>query len=547
MDESRMGKVWLVGAGPGDVGLLTVKGKKLLESADVVVYDQLASAGILTLMPERAEKIDAGKHARNHKMEQKEINRVLVEKAAEGKRVVRLKGGDPFLFGRGGEEMEALCKAGIPCEVVPGVTSAVAVPAYAGIPVTHRDYTPSLHIVTAHRKRGNQEGIDYKALAALGDVTLVFFMGIGSLPEIARGLIEAGVKADRPSAVIENGTRWNQRVLTAPLCELPERAKEKKIGTPGLILVGRVCELAEQFPWFSALPLSGKRIWVVRPREKESVLIPRLQELGAEVMELPATKICALEETPDTCAVIKNVLAGQYAWLLFTSEAGVTHFFKTFLSCGGDSRKLAGVKIGSVGPATSKALKTFGILPDLEPKSHYGKNLGEEVAKEIRKECRGKLAKEKTEFCKADKNGGKESTSEETARQNRVLLCLPEGVQSDCAQELEKAGCDVTLLPVYRLEYQKPEWAGKEGFLPEKTDIAMFASASAVQAFAQAMEGEQYLDMQAAVCIGKKTREAAETCGFAHVVQSEEVSIDSMIEAVLALAQKEKKAAALKY
>lgn len=516
MNENKMGKVWLVGAGPGDVGLLTVKGRTLLESADTVVYDQLASPGILALMPETAEKIDAGKHARNHKMEQGEINQVLVEKAKEGKRVVRLKGGDPFLFGRGGEEMEALFEAGIPCEVVPGVTSAVAVPAYAGIPVTHRDYTPSLHIVTAHRKRGNSEGIDYKALAALGNVTLVFFMGIGSLPEIAKGLIEAGVEADRPSAVIENGTRWNQRVLTAPLCELAERAKAMNIGTPGLILVGRVCELAERFPWFLRLPLSGKRIWVVRPREKESTLIPRLQELGAEVMELPATKICDIEETKETRRMVQTamerLLDGQYGWLLFTSEAGVTHFFQKFLSFGGDSRKLAQVKIGSVGPATSKALRKFGILPDLEPTSHYGKNLGEEVAKMC--EGRGMIKRES------------------------VLLCIPEEADSDCAEELKKAGCDVTLLPVYRVQYQKPDWAGKEGFLPEKTDIAMFASASAVQAFEQAMEGQEISEIQA-VCIGKKTWEAACRCGFSHAVQSDEVSIDSMIEKVLELEKKE--------
>lgn len=207
------GKVWLVGAGPSDPGLLTIKGKDVLEQAEVVVYDQLVGQGILQMIPKSAKKINVGKYSGNHTVVQERINEILLEEALEGKKVVRLKGGDPFLFGRGGEELELLCEHGIPYEIVPGITSAISVPAYAGIPVTHRDFTSSLHIITGHRKKGCQESIDYKSLAALGETTLVFLMGVAALSDICRGLIEAGMAGTTPAAILERGTTQSREML----------------------------------------------------------------------------------------------------------------------------------------------------------------------------------------------------------------------------------------------------------------------------------------------------------------------------------------------
>lgn len=500
--KNDKGKVWLVGAGPGDAGLLTLKGKQVLQNAQVVVYDQLVGSGILSMIPEQAEKIDAGKHANHHKMEQEQINQVLVEKGMEGKRVVRLKGGDPFLFGRGAEELEALLAADIPFEVVPGVSSAVAVPAYAGIPVTHREYTPSLHIVTAHRKRGNSQGIDFKALAALGDVTLVFFMGVGALKEISEGLIEAGVEKDRPSAVIENGTRWNQRVITAPLWNLPQKAKEAEIKTPGLILVGSVCSLAERFHWKDRQPLGRQRIWVVRPREKESELEKKLRELGAEVMECPATSLHFLSSGEEIRKRLDEAEKGQFQWILFTSAAGVDSFFQMWIEAGKDIRNLVESKIGTVGSATSRALRRYGICADYEATEAYGSVLGKEIAKQC-------------------------------SKGSQILICLPQGVESDAEKYLIAGGCEIVRMELYQIEEKTGFWRDISGLQILPDDIAMFASASSVRAFAGQMEGEE-LSCLKTVCIGRKTLEEAQKFGM-DAVQSDHVTIDSMIDKVLEL------------
>lgn len=500
--KNEKGKVWLVGAGPGDAGLLTLKGRQVLQNAQVVVYDQLVGSAILSMIPEEAEKIDAGKHANHHKMEQEQINQVLAEKGMEGKRVVRLKGGDPFLFGRGAEELEALLEADIPFEVVPGVSSAVAVPAYAGIPVTHREYTPSLHIVTAHRKRGNSQGIDFKALAALGDVTLVFFMGVGALKEISEGLIAAGVEKDRPSAVIENGTRWNQRVITAPLWQLHQKAKEAEIKTPGLILVGSVCTLAERFHWKDKLLLGNQRIWAVRPREKKSELAKKLRELGAEVMECPATSLHSLSSGEELKKRLDEAEQGKFQWILFTSAAGVDIFFQRWRELGKDIRKLAGILIGTVGSGTSHALERHGICADYEATEAYGSVLGIEIAKHC----------------------GKDS---------KILICLPQGAVSDAEKNLIANGCEVTRLDLYQIEEKTEIWRDISGIQILPDDIAMFASASSVRAFAEQMKGAD-LSLLKTVCIGRKTLEEAQKFGM-DAIQSDHVTIDSMIDKVLEL------------
>lgn len=496
-----VGKVWLVGAGPSDPGLITVKGKQVLEQAQVVVYDQLVGAGILSMMPQGAELIDVGKQAGNHKVTQENINRILLEKAKEGKRVVRLKGGDPFLFGRGGEELEALVKEQIPFEVVPGVTSALAVPAYAGIPVTHRDYTSSLHIITAHKKKGSDETINYQALAALGDVTLVFLMGVSALPRIVHGLMEAGVEAERPCAVIENGTRYNQRYLTAPLNRLEEEAGKIQIGTPGIIVVGRVCELAEQFHWAENRPLGGARVIVTRPKEKSSRMAAALCSLGAEVVELPAIRLEAVKQEERFLQAAEDIK--EYRWLLFTSEAGVRFFFEKWLAQGKDIRELAHLNFGAVGNSTADALRKWGILADYVPHDQYAKELGEGIASLL-------------------KPGEK------------VLLCLPEQVSSDCSDRIEAKGFCCDLLPVYEISYEK-----QNAFHINPGDIAAFTSAACVTGFIETMKMTDYSQIQA-VFIGRKTMEQAKRYGISGIL-AKEVSISGMIDTMIEVHNKRKK------
>ena len=253
----KQGKVWLVGAGPGDMGLLTLKGKEALEQADVVLYDKLVGTGILNMIPDSAQKINVGKCAGNHTMPQAEINLLLLSEAQKGNHVVRLKGGDPFLFGRGGEELELLEKHHIPFEVVPGVTSAVSVPAYAGIPVTHRNFASSVHIITGHKKADENDALDFTALSQL-EGTLVFLMGVSALDNICSGLVQAGKSADTPAAILEQGTTAHQRRIVADLKTLPEKAKQANIQTPAIIVVGTVCTLAEQFAWGRKTSLGTK-------------------------------------------------------------------------------------------------------------------------------------------------------------------------------------------------------------------------------------------------------------------------------------------------
>ena len=265
------GKVWLVGAGPGDAGLLTLRGREVMERADAIVFDRLVGDGVLAMMPERAEKINVGKEGGRHPVPQREIEKILVEKALEGKNVVRLKGGDPFVFGRGGEEIEALKKENIEFEVVPGVTSAIAAPSAAGIPVTHRGLAASLHIITAHTKDGGIADTDYAALARLGG-TLLFLMGASALPDICAALTKAGMSPDTPAAAVERGTTARQRRIEGTLGTLTEIAQRAELRSPAIIIVGAVAALGKEFEWKKFLPLSGRKVVVTRPRGRAGKL-----------------------------------------------------------------------------------------------------------------------------------------------------------------------------------------------------------------------------------------------------------------------------------
>lgn len=489
----KQGKVWLVGAGPSDEGLFTLKGKHVLEKADVVVYDQLVGDGIMKMIPSDATCIDVGKHAGNHKVVQEKINEILLEEALKGKRVVRLKGGDPFLFGRGGEELELLCEHNIPFEIVPGITSAISVPAYAGIPVTHRDFTSSLHIITGHKKKGCNDPIDYKSLVALGEVTLVFLMSVGALPEISKGLIEAGMDKNTPAAILEKGTRYNQRKIVATIETLPEEARKNNIGTPGIIVVGKVCSLSGQFAWAEKRELAGRRIIITRPKNKTSKLKEKLYDLGAEVIELPSIETKPIDNNETLDLVINNI--EKYNWIAFASEVAVEVFFDNLMKKKIDIRNLSGIKFAVIGPATKKAVEKRGLFTEFMPKKYFGEN----------------LAKGLIEIISDD---------------DKVLAFVPRDVDSELAKYLKPCKNEIDIVPLYDIQYEK-----NSDVMVENDDFVVFTSASTVRGFVNSI-GNIEFDNINAICIGNKTAEEAKSYGM-NIVISMEATIDSLVECVI--------------
>jgi uroporphyrinogen III methyltransferase / synthase len=366
------GIVHLVGAGPGDPGLLTARALELIAEADVILHDRLIPAGALDGAREDAELVYVGKEGGGPSMGQQEIERLLLERARAGRRVVRLKGGDPFVFGRGGEEALALRGAGVPFEVVPGVTAGVAAPAYAGIPVTHRDRASAVALITGHEDPDKPEpAIDWPALAAFPG-TLIFYMGVRQLPAIAERLIASGRAADEPAAVIERGTLPGQRTVPATLGTIAQRAVEEGIRPPSIALVGPVVALREQLCWFEDRPLAGKRIAVTRARAQASGLAARLRALGAEVIETPAIRIVPLEgPAPDV---------GRYDLVCLTSPNGVRLLFERLAAAGRDARALHGATVAAIGPGTARALRGHGVIADVVPERFVAEALVEALA-----------------------------------------------------------------------------------------------------------------------------------------------------------------------
>lgn len=475
------GKVWLVGAGPGDAGLLTLKGREVLLKADVVVYDALLGPGVLGMIPGSARLIYAGKRAGRHTLRQEDISRVLLEEAEKGLRVVRLKGGDPFLFGRGGEELSLLAAHGIPFEVVPGVTSAFSVPAYQGIPVTHRDFASSVHVVTGHRREDAGSGIDYEALVRAGG-TLVFLMGVSALPEICGGLLAAGMNPDTPAAVLENGTGAAQRRISASLSGLPGAAADAGAKAPAVIVVGKVCALAEELSWYGQGPLSGVRVVVTRPKELSAALAEMLREDGAEVLELPAVSVRPLPEAAAGEA-FPALAAGAYDWLVFTSPSGVRIFMELFFR-DHDVRALAGTRIACIGSGTERALRAFGLRADFVPSVYDGETLGKELY----------------EAC---------------GRGERLLIARAKAGNPALLKGLQ-GGKDLKImdLPIYETVLETPAAVDLRGMAERgETGLVVFTSASTVRGFA-ASAGNDAIKGVPAVCIGKQTEAAARELGM---------------------------------
>lgn len=513
MDENRRtcGKVWLVGAGPGDIGLLTLKGLQVLRDADVIVYDHLVGRSLLTVIGEHGRMINVGKEAGHHPVAQERINQILVEEAEKGQSVVRLKGGDPFLFGRGGEELQVLRDRGIPYEVVPGVTSSLAVPAYQGIPVTHREYASSVHIITAHRKKGGETGLDYHALAQLNG-TLVFLMGVTALEDIQAGLLEAGMSPDMPAAVLQEGTTARQRKAAAPLKEIEREAKQAGIEPPAIIIVGEVCRLCGRLSWYEELPLSGMRILVTRPREHVSETADRLRRKGAEVLEVPAIATVPYMQQPGIRKALEQL--EDYSWIVFTSQVGVRIFFEEMAENDVDVRRLSGVHLAVIGEGTRKALRERGILADLMPEVYEGEALAEAL---IRQGIRGKKI-----------------LIPRAAKGNQMLVPMLEG-----------AGAYVEDLPIYETVYRECQSIDlKEEFAGGRIDCVVFTSASTVDGFAAVTGGIDYKKVKAA-CIGRQTQERARQYGMQCYV-AEKATIDSLVELTERIKEDEKETQKIK-
>ncbi|WP_392486907.1 uroporphyrinogen-III C-methyltransferase [Haloimpatiens sp. FM7315] len=378
------GKVYLIGAGPGDFGLLTINGLKYIKNADIIVYDRLANDRFLKEAKEGCRFIYVGKESSNHTKTQDEINDIILEEALKGKTVVRLKGGDPYVFGRGGEEGEYLIKNGVDFEVVPGITSAIGGLCYAGIPITHRDYASSFHVITGHLKT-EEEDINFKALSSLKG-TLVFLMGMANLENICKELIKNGKSKDTPVAIINWATRPEQKVVSGTLDNIHDIVMKEGIKPPSLIVVGEVVKLREKLNFFEKKPLFGKNIVVTRARAKNSELKDMLVELGAKVIEFPTIEIEEITPNEKLDYSIKEL--DTYNYLVFTSKNAVEIFFKRLFSLGFDVRKLGSLKIAAIGSATSKSLRSYGIKADIVPKDFVAESLIEELKSRVKKEDR---------------------------------------------------------------------------------------------------------------------------------------------------------------
>ena len=491
------GKVWLVGAGPGDIGLFTLKGEAVLQQADVVVYDSLVGEGVLARIPEHARLINVGKRASHHTMVQEDINKVLLEEAQKGNKVVRLKGGDPFLFGRGGEELELLSENGISYEIVPGATSPISVPAYNGIPVTHRDFCSSLHIITGHKRAGQTYDIDFRALTQTKG-TLVFLMGIAALEDICKGLLNGGMDPDMPAAVLQKGTTAGQKRVVATVSTLNAEVDRQGIETPAIIVVGKVCSLADRFAWYEKLPLAGWKVLVTRPRQHISKTADLLRKKGAEVLELPSICTVPVEDNSRLYEAFEKLAA--YQWIIFTSPVGVEIFFDEMDRKEMDVRSLGQAKIAVIGEGTKKKLKEHHLLADFMPSVYDGETLGTELAKELQGD-------------------------------EKILIPRAEAGNKKLTELLEQTGAKVDDIATYTTCYEKSRLIDeKKEFETGSVDCVVFTSASTVKGFVEGTPGLDYTSVKAA-CIGKQTKAAADAYGM-QTRMAKKATIESLIELV---------------
>ncbi|GDY20123.1 hypothetical protein LBMAG56_14680 [Verrucomicrobiota bacterium] len=496
--------VYLVGAGPGDAGLLTLRGAELLRQADVVVYDALVNADLLRLAPKSAEIIYGGKRASDHAIPQAELNQLLVTKAAEGKCVVRLKGGDPYVFGRGGEEAEELAAAGIPFEVVPGISSIIAAPNYAGIPLTHRDFCSSFTVITGHEDPTKPESsLDWARLAKTPG-TLVVLMGVERIRSIAAQLIAHGRAATTPVAMIRWGTTGRQQSIAGTLADIADIVEKEKFTAPAVTIIGGVVSLRDRLNWFETRPLFGRRIVVTRTREQASELSRQLAERGAEVLEIPTIKIAP----PTQRQLLVEALAelGTYDWVVFTSPNGVTAFFEYFLKAFPDIRDLGGVKFAAVGPGTAAKLKELHLHVDVMPEKYVT----------------AAIAKAMNDFASVENV--------------KVLLLRAEVANPDLPKELAALGAIVDDVPCYQTVPETEDVNGAVARLLEAgADWITFTSSSTVENFHARFDLPKLLQQFPATrlaSIGPETSKAIRALGLEPFLEARPHTIDGLAAAL---------------
>lgn len=494
-----------MGAGPGDAGLLTLRGAELMEMADVVVYDALVNPDLLRHAPPTAEIIFGGKRAREHSMSQGELNRLLISKAKEGKTVVRLKGGDPYVFGRGGEEAEELADAGVGFEVVPGVSSFVAVPNYAGIPLTHRDACSRLTLITGHGDpQAEDSSIDWAHLAKTPG-TRVVMMGTERIGQIASTLIGHGASAETPIALVQWGTTGRQRSVAGTLKDIGELAARSQIGPPTVAVIGEVVNLRRKLGWFEQRPLFGKRVVITRSREQAGGFSRQLRNLGADVLEVPTIRF---EPPTEREPLIDALLElNSYDWLVFTSPNGVTTFFEYFFRQFHDMRDLGGARIAAVGPATANKLKELHLQVDLMP----AESTGSAVAKEFQK------------F--------------ESIENLKICLLRAEVAGQELPKTLEEEGAIVDDIPLYRTVAETADPYGVAARLQESgAEWVLFTSASTVEHFDKRFELRslmaRYPELRVA-SIGPETTKALKQAGVEASIEARQHTTEGIVAAVV--------------
>lgn len=500
----KSGVVYLVGAGPGDPKLITLRGIDCIKNADVLVYDRLASPRLLSYARPDAEMIFAGKSPVRHTLKQEEINQVLVEKAKEGKIVTRLKGGDPFVFGRGGEEAEFLLAHDIPFEVVPGITSGIAVPAYAGIPVTHREFNSTLAFITGNEDPTKEDtSIEWDKVAT-GCGTIVFYMGMANLPHIVEKLITHGRSPDTPVGIVRWGTRPEQQTVTGTLADIVERAREAKMGHPSIIVVGGVVSLREKLRWFETKPLFGKRILITRSRSQASVLAEKVEDLGGEPFEFPTIEIT----DPDDFGPFDSAIADieSFDWLVLTSVNGVQSFMKRLRQLKKDVRRLSNIKIVAIGPKTREEIEKYGIFCEFMPE--------EFVAEAI------------IEMFKDQQMAGR-----------KVLLPRADIARKVLPDTLRSMGAEVCEVTAYRTVMGSGDLEQLMKLLEEhKIHVITFTSSSTVKNFVKKVGPEnvsRLLEGVVVASIGPITSASARELGLTVDVEAAEYTIDGLIQGIL--------------
>ena len=505
MKSKRPGKVYLVGAGPGDPGLLTLKGKECLEEADVVLYDYLANPVLLQYAPARAERIYVGRRGRGQYQDQTDINRLLIERAQNGDVVVRLKGGDPFVFGRGGEEAEAVAAAGVDFEIVSGVTAAVAVPAYAGIPVTHRTLASTVTFVTGHEDPTKPETqLEWPKLASASG-TLVFMMGMKNLPSIVRQLLVEGRSSSTPAAAIRWGTKADQQTIVGTLGDIVSKAEAVHLEPPTVIVVGEVVQLRRQLNWFETKPLFGKRVVLTRAREQAREFSQLLAAYGAEPVEVPTIQIVP----PASWQAIDDAVAhlNTYQWLIFTSLNGVGPFMERLRAAGKDARALANLRLCAIGPRTAQELETHGLTPDVIPAEF---------------QAEGVIA----------------ALTQVGIRGSRILIPRAEVAREILPEQLRELGATVEVIPVYRTIAPALDVASlTQQFHDGRVAAVTFTSSSTVRNFMELFGGRDMViplvSKVVVACIGPITSSTAREYGLTVTVMPEENTVPALADAIV--------------